>query len=61
MVRLHNGERIAFDIVLDGLWPIILAFVTRVGFGMVWIVGMASGLTLGAAPTLVQRVYARVS
>jgi RNA polymerase sigma factor (sigma-70 family) len=30
LIRLADGDRDAFDIVFDGLWPPILAFVSRV-------------------------------
>jgi RNA polymerase sigma-70 factor (ECF subfamily) len=34
MVRLADGDRAAFDVLLDGLWPVVLAFAQRgVGWG----------------------------
>src|SRR6266498_130885 len=29
MVRLSDGDRTAFDVLLDGLWPVILSFAQR--------------------------------
>ncbi|HEU5072963.1 MAG TPA: sigma-70 family RNA polymerase sigma factor, partial [Polyangiaceae bacterium] len=29
MVRLSDGDRTAFDVLLDELWPVILAFAKR--------------------------------
>ena len=29
MVRLHDGDRTAFDVLLDDLWPVMLSFAER--------------------------------
>ena len=52
MVRLSDGDRTAFDVLLDELWPVLLAFAQR---------GLASGPSSGSeAEDIAQEVFYKI-